>query len=169
MLGDIEDVKREIKKLIVAASFADACAAVDAEKNAVDQRTVVTTAPEPASVWTTSRRAKQNWTFPICEVLGHTTVYDQNSSRAKGMTHTVGINWTQVGDDEETITTQLERLVRATRDTFWPDGSEGIHLQAVMSAPVQLLSEEYAPLLPSNQSGAFVKGSITMLRVQTFG
>ncbi len=154
--GDIEDAKHQIAQLILASTFAAALAAVDAEKGSA----VAT--PIAASVYEGSKQVKNGQGYPVCEVIGHKTEYDPADQEAKSATHEIGVYWTQIGDDELTITTQLERLVRATRDVCWNAG-----LEAIASAPVEVVTEEYGPLLPG-RDGPFVKGSQTILRVRTY-
>lgn len=159
MRGDMEDVKHELALLLQAASFVTLLTAVDAEKG-----TVVVT-PAPAAVYEGEKASKTSVGYPVAEVIGLRTVYDTPSDQTKVAIHDVQIAWTHVGDDELTITTQLERLVRATRDLVWPhDGPAS--LPALASAPIELVSEEYSELF-KGKDVAFVKGSMTVLRVTT--
>lgn len=160
MKGDIEDVKHELALLLQAASFLTLLTAVDLEKGT----SVVT--PGPAVVFEGEKANLTGQGYPVCEVIGLRTVYEAASDQTKTATHDVQVSWTQVGDDELTITTQVERLVRATRDLLWPhDGP--INLPALASAPIELVSEEYSELF-KGKDVPFVKGSMTVLRVTTF-
>lgn len=159
MQGDIEDVKRELATMLRSAAFVACLAAVDAEKP------VATVTPGPAVVFEGEKANLSGVGYPVAEVVGLKTSYDENAQQSKVATHEVSILWTQVGDDELTITTQLERLVRATRDLFWP-ATGPVNLPALASAPILIGSEEYTALLPA-QGHPFVKGSSTMLRVET--
>lgn len=159
MRGDIEDVKHELALLLQAASFVTLLTAVDAEKGT----SVVT--PAPAAIFEGEKASKTGMGYPVAEVIGLRTVYDNPSDQAKVAIHDVQIAWTHVGDDELTITTQVERLVRATRDLVWPhDGPAS--LTNLASAPIELVSEEYSELF-KGKDVAFVKGSMTVLRVTT--
>lgn len=159
MRGDIEDVKHELAVLIAATGFVTLLTAVDAEK----ATTVVT--PAPAAVFEGEKVVKSGQGYPVCEVIGLRTTYDPSSQEAKLAAHEVQIAWTHVGDDELTIATQLERLVRATRDLVWPANGPAT-LTALASAPIELVSEEYSELF-RGKDVAFVKGSITVVRVTT--
>jgi hypothetical protein len=161
VLGDLEDVKREIAAALRGAPFLTVLAAVDAEKPG----TIVT--PGPAAIFEgeiASGRLSASG-YPVAEVIGLKTTYDPESQQSKLATHELSILWTQAGDDELTITTHLERLVRATRDFFWP-ATGPVIVQALASAPIAIVSEEYTALLPSRDH-PFVKGSSTLLQVQT--
>lgn len=159
MRGDIEDVKHELALLLLAPSFVALLTAVDAEK------TTGVVTPPPAAIFEGEKVTKSAAGYPVAEVIGLRTAYDGTSQQSKVAIHDVQIAWTHVGDDELTITTQVERLVRATRDMVWPhDGP--VNLPALASAPIELLSEEYSELFKGTDH-PFVKGSITILRVTT--
>lgn len=162
MRGDLQDTKHEIAILLTSVVFLEALTAVDAEKGlTADQAT-----PGPASVFEGEKFVKTGQGFPVVEVVGVRSVYASDAQYAKVAVHEVQIMWTHVGDDELTTTAQLERLVRATRDVFWPhDGA--ISLPGANSAPVEVVSEEYSQLMPAS-GHPFVKGAVTMLRVPTF-
>ncbi len=154
--GDIEDAKHQVALVLLDPAFATLISAIDAEKGAV------TATPPPAAVFKGAMaQTKIGQGSPVCEVIGHKTDYDVADQHAKTATHEIGVYWTHWGDDELTITTQLERLVRATRDALW----NGL-LTAIASAPVEVVGEEYSPLMPG-KNGAFVKSSATTIRVRT--
>lgn len=159
MKGDMEDCKHELALLLQSAAFVTLLAAVDVEKGT----SVVT--PGPAVVFEGEKAVLTGLGYPVCEVIGLRTVYAPESQQSKVAAHDIQVAWTHVGDDELTIATQVERLVRATRDLFWPhDGP--ITLPALASAPIELVSEEYSALF-KGKDVAFVKGSMTVLRVST--
>lgn len=159
MKGDIGDVKHELALLIGSAAFLAVLAAVDVEK-AVSAAT-----PGPTKVYEGEKVSIDNLGYPVCEVVGHRTLYDPADEQVKTGTHQISLQWTQVGDDELTITAQLERLVRATRDLLWP-ATGPVSLPVIASAPIAIVSEEYSDLMPAT-IGGFVKGSVVMLTVQT--
>jgi hypothetical protein len=132
---------------------------VDAEKGT----SIVT--PPPAVVFEGEKAVLTGQGYPVCEVIGLRTVYDPASNQAKVAMHEVQISWTHVGDDELTVTTQVERLVRATRDLFWPAAGP-IALTNLASPPIEFLSEEYSELF-KGKDFPFIKGSMTVLRVTT--
>lgn len=156
MFGDIEDVKHQVAVKLLAQEFLDRLTAVDTEKGA----TVAT--PGPAAVLEGEKRSITDLGFPVVEVIGLRTAYNLDAE-SKDAAHEISVMWTQVGDDELAITTQLERLVRATRDTFWR-----VCLPYVDSAPIAVVSEEYSELSPRRDGSGFVKGSSTVLHVGTF-
>lgn len=152
-------MKHELALLLRSAALLTCLAAVDAEK-----ATGVVT-PGPAVVFEGEKAVLTGLGYPVAEVIGLRTSYDSASQQAKSATHEVTVNWTQVGDDELTVTTHLERLVRATRDLFWPPTGP-ITLPAIASGPIELVSEEYSALFQATVS-PFVKGSVSILRVPT--
>lgn len=160
MLADIQDVKHELALLLTAAGFLTALAAVDAE------RSITPATPGPSSVFETEKFVKTGQGFPVVEIVGVRTVYGPDPQQAKFAVHEVHVVWTHVGDDEQTITAQLERLVRATRDVFWPELGP-ITLPNANSGPIEVASEEYSQLMPA-QGHPFVKGSVSVLHVPTF-
>ena len=161
MLGDIQDVKHAIARQLLGGDFLTTLAAVDAEK------AVAIATPGPTQVFEGEKAQISDQGYPVVEVIGNRTIYDTASEQAKAATHEIQIVWTHVGDDELTITAQLERLVRATVDYFWPPTGSMV-LMGVNAAPLTLLSEEYTALLPTRTAGQFVKGSAITLHVPTF-
>lgn len=159
MKGDIEDVKHAVAMRLSGPTLLAVLSAVDTEKGAA------TPTPGPTAVYEGEKANPSEVGFPICEVIGHRTTYADVDEVTKTATHELEITWTQVGDDELAITTHLERLVRATRDLFWP-ATGPIVLPEVNSQPVQLLSEEYTALMPARLQ-PFVKASATVLHVTT--
>lgn len=158
MTGDIQDVKHAIARELLGPDFLIVLAAVDAEKG-------VTATPGPAAVFEGEKANLNGVGYPVAEVIGVSTIYDPASEQAKAATHEVQVVWTQAGDDELVITAQLERLVRATRDFFWPPSGPRV-LIGINAAPLELVREEYTALMPAKDH-PFVKGSGTTLRVPT--
>lgn len=159
MRGDIQDVKQAIAQALRSQSFLNVLAAVDAEK------VVAMATPGPTQVFEGAKVVKTDQGFPVAEVIGVTTTYDATTEQAKVAVHEIQVIWTHVGDDELTITAQLERLVRATRDLFWPP--EGpVVLPNVASAPLQLVREEYTALM-QGLAHPFVQASGTTMQVPT--
>lgn len=159
MTGDIQDVKHAIARELLGPDFLTVLAAVDAEKS------VTSATPGPAAVFEGEKANLTGAGFPVAEVIGVSTIYDTESEQAKAATHEVQVVWTHVGDDELVITAQLERLVRATRDLFWPQTGPRV-LIGINAAPLELVREEYTALMPAKDH-PFVKGSGTTLRVPT--
>jgi hypothetical protein len=159
MLGDLQDAKHEVAVLLGNAAFLTALAAVDTEKG------VTSATPGPAAVFESERFVKTGQGFPVVEVIGIRSTYS-SESQAKFAVHEVHIVWTHVGDDEQTITAQLERLVRATRDVLWPLLGP-VTLPIANSGPLEVVSEEYSQLMPA-QGHPFVKGAVTVLHVPTY-
>lgn len=159
MRGDIQDVKHEIAVAIASVTFLAVLAAVDAEKG------VTTPTPGPAQVFEAEKAVKSDMGFPVVEVIGIKTTYNPQAEQVKDAIHELQIVWTQVGDDELLITAQLERLMRATRDVFWP--AEGpMTLPNANSGPVEFVREEYTELMRGIKH-PFVKASGTTLHVRT--
>src|SRR5579864_4580007 len=117
MLGDMEDVKREIAQQIASPLFITLLKNVDMEKG-----DLVATTPTPKAVLTAERLNLTGFGFPVCELIGIMTSYDDTSgvgtrnydlsSHSKIAMHQVSIEWTHQADDEGVIVQQLERLVR---------------------------------------------------------
>ena len=159
MNADMESVKRELAMLLRSPGFLTVLAAVDAEKAAA----VAT--PGPTVVYEGERMAISDVGYPVAEVIGHQTTYDTADQQTKSATHEVEITWTQVGDNELVITTQLQRLVRATRDVLWPQSGPS-ELVLLASWPLVIVAEQYSALMPA-QGHPFVKGAMTTLHVMT--
>lgn len=153
--GDMEDAKHEVALQMASPAFATVLAGVDAEKGGA------MTTPPPAAVFEGAKAIKTGQGYPVCEVIGLRTLYDEPSQQTKEATHEIGIYWTHVGDDEMTIQTQVERLVRATRDLLW-----NALATLIASEPIEVVSEEYAPLMPAADH-PFVKASETVIRLRT--
>lgn len=159
MKGDIQDVKHELALLLASSQFTTVLTAIDAEKG------VASPTPGPTAVHEGEKANTDAVGYPVCEVIGIRTLYGTVDQQTKEAMHEISIAWTQCGDDELTVTAQLERLVRATRDLFWPAGGAGI-LVALASQPIAIVSEEYSELLPARDQ-SFVKGSATVVHVIT--
>lgn len=169
MIGDIQVVKAVMAKELATAAFATVLATVDAELNAaIGGTAITTTAPQSVCIFDGEKVETSGNGYPVAEIIGGRTAYDGASQELKDATHELQIIWTHVGDDELTITKQLERLVKATRDFFWP-ANGSYTLPGMNARPLEIVSEEYTALLPTRdrQYGAFVKGAGTTLRVGT--
>lgn len=160
MTGDIQDVKHAIARELGGPDFLTVLAAVDTEK------AVTLPTPGPAAIFEGEKANLTGFGYPVAEVIGVGTVYDIDSEQAKSATHEVQVVWTQVGDDELTITAQLERLVRATRDLFWPPTGPRV-LIGINAAPLTVLRDEYTALMPA-AAHPFVKGAGTTFQVPTY-
>lgn len=161
MKGDIQDVAAELKLQFASSAFLTVLAAVDAEKGLTD--TAVT--PGPATVNDFEAMDVSGLGYPVLEIIGRRTTYDETDEVAKDATHELELNWTVVGDDEKTITRQVQNLARATVDFLWPEtGPRG--LATLGSAPVLFVSEDYSDLMPAT-AHPFVKGSTTRIQVKT--
>ena len=165
MLGDIADVKHALALRLQSDDFATALAAVDSEKaDGIDT-------PVPTAVFEGEKVNLSDVGYPVGEIIAVKTVYRQDDD-AKIAVHEIHVFWTQTGDDELTITAHVERLVRATRDLFWPtDPITGVtakvNLPEVNSFPIVFVSEDYTALAPKVNKTGFVKGSWTVLLVPT--
>lgn len=159
MKGDIQDVKAALKLELASSAFLAVLAAVDAEKR------VTSATPGPTQVFAGEKFVKSDQGYPVAEIVGVRTIYAETEEHAKAAVHEVQIIWTQVGDDEMTITAEIERLVRGTRDYFWPSTGP-IVLPGVNAGPLEIASEEYVELMPAKDH-PFVKGSATTLRIPT--
>lgn len=154
MLGDIEDVKHQIALIIAGAAFTAQLATIDAEKD-----DGITT-PAPAQV---EECEKANFTnYPACRVIGLGAEYDQDSNAAKDGRHLVSVDFLQTGDDEATVTKQVERLVRAARDVLW----ESLLGEGINAAPTIVTREDYGQLAV-NENNAFLKGGGLIVQVST--
>ena len=159
MKGDIQDVKHEVALALRSAGFLSVLAAVDLEKG------ITPATPGPTSVFEGEKAVKDDQGFPVVEVIGVRTLYATDDQQTKDATHEINVVWTQVGDDELMITAQLERLVRATRDFFWPTNGPSL-LTTLATVPITVVSEEYTALMPG-RIHPFLKGSATTLRIGT--
>lgn len=153
--GDIEDTKHALAVVLAGPAFLERLRAIDAEKG--EGETPVPTVVIPGE---TTNPVGQG--YPIAEVIGLRTDYATEDQQCKQALHQIAVHWTQVGDDELTITRDLQRLVRATRDLLWNSS-----LPALGNAPVLVTSEEYSELMPAKDR-PFVKASQTLLRIATF-
>lgn len=136
MSGDMEAVKTALAKWLSGPQYSDALAAVDAEKGDGN------VTPGLQAVYAYERTKLE--AYPAVELQGLRTDYAADDD-VKQATHAIAIVFTQVGDNEETITREVERLIRAARDLFWRsvlDGQEGL-------TPILVTSEDYSPLAPA--------------------
>lgn len=159
MTGDMQDVKHAIARELSGPDFLTVLAGVDTEK------AVTIPTPGPAAVFEGEKANLAGFGYPVAEVIGAKTVYGQTDEQGKSAVHEVQVVWTHVGDDELTITAQLERLVRATRDLFWPPTGLRV-LIGINAAPLEVVREEYTALMPATDH-PFVKGAATTLLVPT--
>jgi hypothetical protein len=107
----------------------------------------------------TSGRSSKRIRRWSCRGCARTTRQDDD---LKNATHAIAIVFTQVGDNEATVTTDVERLVRAARDLFWRsvlDAQEGL-------APILVVSEDYSALAPGN-GYPFMKGGRLIVAATT--
>lgn len=155
MTGDIETVKQGIAAALASSAFTDALAAVNAEQGGAYAT------PPPAVIYPYERAVPE--TYPAIELQGLTSTYNVEDD-VKQVTHRIAVVVTQVGDNEQTITTDIERLVRATRDLLFRsvlDGQRGL-------APMLIESENYSALAPNPRTGALMKGGMVVLAATTF-
>jgi hypothetical protein len=159
-IGDIESVKKEIAAVLknttgainqfgTAVFFNATLDAVNTEK--ADGRTT----PYPAEIWEYEKAALG--AYPAAELQALTTQYAPEDD-VKIASHRIAVVWTVVGDNEATVTTDIERLVRTTRDVFW---------RTVLAAdlggiPMVVESEQYSALAPA-LGQPFMKGAQVML------
>lgn len=162
MSGDLEDVKRAVAQRLRSTTFLEVLAAVDAEK--ADGSTT----PGPTSIFEGEKAVGKDEGYPVGMVIGARTAYATEANVEKDAAHELQVLWTDVGDDELVITRHLERLVRATRDLFWPPGSSGLVLPELANAPVIVRGDEYSALLPTDEHPPFIKAAATQLLIATF-
>src|ERR1051325_5526389 len=156
MLGDIQDVKRQVMLALVSEAFTAQIAAVDAEKG-------FGVTPIPVAVFPAERRNIAGLGFPIGEVIGLRTTYVDEDSASVDATHEIAVMWTHVGDDELIVTRDLERLVRATREFL-----DRHVIAALNMGPMRIVSEDYSELSRRPEGSGFVKGASSMLEVTTY-
>ena len=152
MTPDIETVKKAVAALLGTSGFADALAAVNADQN--DGYTT----PGLAAIYPYERLVPE--AYPVVELQGLNGVYDVGED-VKDLTHRFAIVVTQVGDNEATVTTDVERLLRAIRDFLWRSTLNGL------TAPVLIGEENYSQLAAARDH-PFVKGGMLILTAQTF-
>lgn len=155
MTGDIETVKKGIAAALGSSAFTDVLAAVNAEQG--DGYTT----PPPSVIYPYERAVPE--TYPAIELQGLTSTYNVDDD-VKAVTHRIAVVVTQVGDNEQSITTDIERLVRAIRDLLFRsvlDAQRGL-------APILIESENYSALTPNPKTGALVKGGMVVLSATTF-
>lgn len=160
--GDIEDVKRVLAQQLRSAAFLALLAAIDAEKGDGS------TTPAPTYIAEGERANPMGQVYPVGAVIGARTAYATDANVEKDAAHEIQILWTMTGDDELAITRILERLVRATRDLFWPPGSSGLVLPELSNAPLIVRGDEYSALLPTDEHPPFIKAAATQLLVATY-
>lgn len=160
--GDIEDVKRVVAERLRSAQFLEILAAIDARK--ADP----TATPAPVSIFEGEKAVDSAEGYPHGMVIGVRTAYASEANVEKDAAHEIQIVWTETGDEELVITRRLERLVRATRDLFWPPGTSGIVLPEIRSGPVMVRGDEYSALTPDDEHGPFIKAAATQLLITTY-
>lgn len=153
MTGDIESVKTAIAAALNGTGFTDALAAVNVDKN--DGYTT----PGPAVGYPYERAVLE--AYPAFELVGLATGYGEDEDLKKA-THQIAVLWTVAGDNEATLTTDVERLVRATRDLLWRSVLGG----QVGLAPMLVVSDDYSPLAPGN-GHPFMKGGRVIVSATT--
>lgn len=161
MAGDVEDAKHQIALKLQSDDFLNALAAIDIEKDDG------TSTAQPTQIFEGEKVNISDSGYPVCELIAYRSRYDVNTD-AKDVVHEVHIFWTQAGDDELTITRDLERLMRATRDVFWPQGAQrDPFIGTNWSTPLILVSEDYTHLAPKINKTGFIKGSWMVVLVHT--
>lgn len=165
MVGDIESVKTELAAVLANTAtaidrfgatkyFNDALDTVNAEKN--DGHVT----PYPASIYPYERAVIES--YPAVELQGLVTTY-QPEDDVKAGTQRVAVVWTVVGDNEASVTTDVERLVRATRDVLW----RSLLSADLGLAPIHVESEDYSALAPGGPN-PFMKGGRVVLVIDGF-
>lgn len=100
--------------------------------------------------------------FPAIELLASPSV-PQGNSYAQILRHRVMVGVTLVGDDEETLTVQVERYVwairRVARDTALAPGCP--------TGPIDTGKEAYTPMVKRDVEIPFVKGGWIELFIDT--
>lgn len=151
MKGDIDDVKTALAAVLSGPKFIAALAAAVVEKAAG-------VAPSPQAAVFTEERLTQN-SFPACQLVAIRTTYPDQDMIKYGL-HEIAVYWTAVATDEGTVTKHIQLLLRATVDLLW-----GVSLDmAVANGPIQVLEEDYSPLVPARDV-PFLKSGRVILNV----
>lgn len=153
VVGDVESVKAVIATIAGSTVFSDQLAAVNAEKN--DGYT----SAGLAAIYDYERAEIE--AYPCLEIVGLTETYNPDED-VKDDTIRVALIFTVVGDNEQTLTKDVERLMRTARDVFWRSVLNG----AVGAAPVTVETGDYSELT-RGQNQPFMKGGRLILAVPT--
>jgi hypothetical protein len=153
LVGDVESVKAAIADVCASAVFGDQLAVVNAEKN--DGHTT----PGLAVIYSYERMTPE--TYPCLEIIGLNGTYTPEDD-VKEVTHRIALVFTVVGDNEQTVTSDVERLVRTARDVFWRSVLGGL----VGLEPMHVETEDYSELIKPND-GPFIKGGKLILAAAT--
>lgn len=157
-LGDVESITQGLAAALASERFRAVIAGVDIARN-----TGATTPWQGAigSIYAYERANLE--VYPAAEVIAAQATYDTDADEAAAV-HRISIDWTQVGDDEQTVTRDIQRLVLATRIFFRHsvlDGSFGI-------GPMLVEFEDYTHLSPGTGAHAFLKGGLLILAVKSW-
>jgi hypothetical protein len=164
-LGDLETIVAAIAAALSGPVFADLLAAVDIALNLRDADGNVIATPAPAAVYGYERAELE--AYPAAEIIGVETVYDPQADEAAG-THRIGIDWTQLGDNEQTVTRDVQRLVLATR-LFFRRNLIAEAAVALGIGPVLIESEGYGRLARAETAGnPLVKSGHVVLAVSSW-
>lgn len=150
MLGDMDDIKRDLAHLLSSPAFRTCLASVVAEK----QDGFVPLLP--AAVYQEERLS--HLVFPMAELIGYRATFVEQDM-VKHINHEIGVRWTAVARDEHTVTRYVELLTRASVDLIF-----GEVLQRVRSGPMWVTEVDYSPLVPAVDH-PYMKSSLVMVTV----
>lgn len=150
MLGDLDDVKRDIAHLLLGPEFRNQLATVVSEK----QDGFVPLFP--AAVYQEERLS--NNVFPSAELVGYRERFPEHDI-VKHVEIEIGVRWTAVAKDERTVTRYVELLTRTTVDLLW-----GRVLPRVQGGPILVTEVDYSPLVPAVEH-PYVKSSLVLITV----
>jgi len=153
ILGDMDDVKRDLSGLLRSPAFRQQMTRV------VNKQQDGFLPLLPAAIYQEERLS--HLVFPMAELIGyHSTFVEQDI--VKYTQHDVGVRWTAVAKDEHTVTRLIEVLTRTTVDLLW-----GAILPRVHSGPILVKEVDYSPLVPAVEH-PYLKSSLVMVTVQTW-
>lgn len=126
--------KRGIRTLLLSQAFL-----AELEKAAAE---IGVAAPPPFVIYRAVKAGPNSIDgFPCGELDGDESVPEDASGTVEDLNHRIAVLWTLVGDDEETLTDQVEVYVLATRRTL-----SSAHLPGVGNVPVVVGRENYSRL-----------------------
>lgn len=149
-LGDASDVKRALRRMLEGPGFTAAVSSAVIEKG--DGVWPVL----PPTVYENERLT--DVTFPMAELIVYQSTFSDDDV-VKRTEHRIGVRWTAVGDNEQTVTKNVELLVRATTDLVWMSNLDTL----VASGPIRVESEDYSPLHPTLRP--FMKSGLVIMIV----
>lgn len=158
-LGDVESVVEAMASALRSTSFTDILAAIDARLDQGQELPRAT--PGPAAVYGYERATPE--AYPCAEVVIVQSEIDEDADEAKS-THRITIDWTVVGDDEEVVTRDVQRLVLATRLGFRRGVLDG--MRAI--GPMTIQFEDYSRL-EQGRDHPLLKGGRVMFSPVTYG